>query len=116
MLVQRPGGLLQGSPAVAAVYAAAGAGRPGTSGHDGLALSGEIRQIYDNSAGSLNTDSLVAAIRHPMHVVEAAKIGAEVVTVPPKILRQLVQHTLTDKGLAAFLADWRKTGQTIVKD
>jgi transaldolase len=48
-----------------------------------------------------------------MHVVEAAKIGAEVVTVPPKILRQLVNHPLTDKGLAAFLADWAKTGQTI---
>ena len=81
-----------------------------------MALISDIRQIYDNYVGSLNTQILVASIRHPMHVVEAAKIGAEVVTVPPKILRQLVNHTLTDKGLAAFLADWEKTGQSITKD
>jgi transaldolase len=49
-----------------------------------------------------------------MHVIEAARIGAEVVTIPPKILRQLYNHPLTDKGLAAFLADWEKTGQTIL--
>ncbi len=90
-------------------------GRLDDIGHDGMALIGEIRQIYDNYAGSLNTEILVASIRHPMHVIEAAKIGAEVVTVPPKILRQLVNHPLTDKGLAAFLADWEKTGQTIAK-
>ena len=91
-------------------------GRLDDIGQDGMALIGEIRQIYDNYAGSLNTEILVASVRHPMHVVEAAKIGAEVVTVPPKILRQLVTHPLTDKGLAAFLADWRKTGQTIAED
>ncbi len=91
-------------------------GRLDDIGHDGMALIGEIRQIYDNYAGSLNTEILVASIRHPMHVVEAAKIGAEVVTMPPRILRQLVNHTLTDKGLAAFLADWKKTGQTIAKE
>ena len=78
-----------------------------------MELIQQIRQIYDNYAGTLNTEILVASVRHPMHVVEAAKIGAEVVTVPPKILRQLVNHPLTDKGLAAFLADWAKTGQTI---
>ena len=111
------------SPAQAILAAKAGAtyvspfvGRLDDIGHDGMALIGEIRQIYDNYAGSLNTEILVASIRHPMHVVEAAKIGAEVVTVPPKLLRQLVNHTLTDKGLAAFLADWEKTGQTIAKD
>ena len=111
------------SPAQAILAAKAGAtyvspfvGRLDDIGHDGMALIGEIRQIYDNYAGSLNTEILVASIRHPMHVVEAAKIGAEVVTMPPKILRQLVNHPLTDKGLAAFLADWEKTGQTIAKD
>ena len=91
-------------------------GRLDDIGQDGMALIGEIRQIYDNYAGTLNTEILVASVRHPMHVVEAAKIGAEVVTVPPKILRQLVNHPLTDKGLAAFLADWAKTGQTIAED
>lgn len=99
-----------------AAYVSPFVGRLDDIGHDGMALIGEIRQIYDNYAGSFNTEILVASVRHPMHVVEAAKIGAEVVTVPPKILRQLVNHTLTDKGLAAFLADWRKTGQTIAKD
>ena len=81
-----------------------------------MALIADIRQIYDNYVDSLNTEILVASIRHPIHVVEAAKIGADVVTVPPKILRQLATHPLTDKGLAAFLADWEKTGQTIAKD
>ena len=96
-----------------AAYVSPFVGRLDDIGQDGMALIGEIRQIYDNYAGSLNTEILVASVRHPMHVVEAAKIGAEVVTLPPKILRQLVNHPLTDKGLAAFLADWAKTGQTI---
>ena len=99
-----------------ASYVSPFVGRLDDIGHDGMALISDIRQIYDNYVGSLNTQILVASIRHPMHVVEAAKIGAEVVTVPPKILRQLVNHTLTDKGLAAFLADWEKTGQTIAKE
>jgi len=99
-----------------ASYVSPFVGRLDDIGHDGMALISDIRQIYDNYVGSLNTQILVASIRHPMHVVEAAKIGAEVVTVPPKILRQLVNHTLTDKGLAAFLADWEKTGQSIAKD
>ena len=55
----------------------------------------------------------MASVRNPMHVVEAAKIGAHVATVPPAVLRQLFNHPLTDKGLAAFLADWAKTGQQI---
>ena len=99
-----------------AAYVSPFVGRLDDIGQDGMALIGEIRQIYDNYAGTLNTEILVASVRHPMHVVEAAKIGAEVVTVPPKILRQLVNHPLTDKGLAAFLADWAKTGQTIAED
>jgi len=89
-------------------------GRLDDIGQDGMRLIADIREIYDNYPDTLNTDILVASIRHPMHVVEAARIGAEVATVPPKILRQLVNHVLTDKGLAAFLADWRKTGQSIV--
>ena len=57
---------------------------------------------------------LVASVRHPMHVVAAGKLGADVVTLPPPVLRQMFNHPLTDKGLAAFLADWAKTGQSIV--
>ena len=57
---------------------------------------------------------LVASIRHPMHVVDAAKLGADIATIPPAILRQMFNHPLTDKGLAAFLADWAKTGQSIL--
>ena len=96
-------------------------GRLDDIGHDGMALIADIRRIYDNYGGRNNpngqfrTEILVASIRHPMHVVEAAKIGADVATLPPKVLRQLAGHALTDKGLAAFLADWEKTGQTIVK-
>ena len=103
-------------------------GRLDDIGHDGMALIADIRRIYDNYNGRRNasgqrntnglfrTEILVASIRHPMHVVEAARIGADVATLPPKVLRQLAGHALTDKGLAAFLADWEKTGQTIVKD
>jgi transaldolase len=58
---------------------------------------------------------LVASIRHPIHIVESAKMGAHVATMPPNVLRQLFAHPLTDKGLAAFLADWQKTGQSILK-
>ena len=60
------------------------------------------------------TQVLVASIRQPMHVVQAAKLGAHVGTIPPAVLRQLFLHPLTDKGLAAFLADWAKTGQSIL--
>ena len=57
---------------------------------------------------------LVASIRHPIHLIEAAKMGAHVATMPPAVLRQLYKHPLTDSGLAAFLADWEKTGQSIL--
>ena len=89
-------------------------GRLDDIGHDGMALIADIHQIYGNYNGLFKTEILVASIRHPMHVIEAAKIGADVCTVPPDVLRKLVNHTLTDKGLAAFLADWEKTGQAIV--
>ncbi len=64
----------------------------------------------------LQTEVLVASVRHPGHVIEAAKLGAEVATIPPAVLRAMYRHPLTDKGLDAFLADWEKTGQSILKD
>ena len=69
-------------------------------------------QIFRNYP-NLKTEVLVASIRSPVHVIASAKLGAHVATMPPAVLRQLFQHPLTDKGLAAFLADWAKTGQTI---
>lgn len=80
---------------------------------DGMELIADICEIYENYP-NLTTEVLVASVRHPMHVIEAAKIGADVATVPPSVLRQMFHHPLTDKGLAAFLADWEKTGQSIL--
>ena len=91
-------------------------GRLDDIGEDGMKLIADIREIYDNYSDSFRTEILVASIRHPLHLVEAARLGADVATIPPKVLRQLVAHTLTDKGLATFLADWGKTGQAIVED
>jgi len=79
---------------------------------DGMELIEDIRTIYDNY-DNLETEILVASIRNPNHVKDAALIGADVVTVPPSVLRTLIAHPLTDKGLAAFLADWEKSGQKI---
>ena len=89
-------------------------GRLDDIGQDGMLLIEEIITIYGNYPDTLNTQVLVASIRDPIHLVEAAKLGADVATLPPQILRKLAQHPLTDKGLAAFLADWEKTGQTII--
>jgi len=89
-------------------------GRLDDIGQDGMALIADIVAIYRNYP-AFKTEVLVASVRHPQHVVVAAKLGAHVVTVPPNILRQLFAHPLTDKGLAAFLADWAKTGQSILK-
>jgi transaldolase len=88
-------------------------GRLDDISEDGMALIADIVQIY-RQYPQLTTEVLVASIRHPMHVVAAAKLGAHVGTMPPNVLRALYQHPLTDKGLAAFLADWRKTGQSIL--
>lgn len=79
---------------------------------DGMELISEIRQIYDNY--HFKTEILVASIRTANHVKESALIGADVITAPPAVLKGLVSHPLTDKGLAAFMADWAKTGQKIV--
>jgi transaldolase len=107
------------SPAQALLAAKAGAsfispfvGRLDDIGADGMALIRDICTIYRNYG--FKTEVLVASIRHPMHVVEAAKIGAHVATMPPATLRQLFNHPLTDKGLKAFLDDWAKTGQSIL--
>jgi len=80
---------------------------------DGMRLIADIVAIYRNFP-ALKTEVLVASVRHPMHLVEAAKLGAGVATLPPAVIRQLLQHPLTDRGLEAFLADWRKTGQSIL--
>jgi transaldolase len=87
-------------------------GRLDDIGQDGMGLIADIVTIFRNYT-ALTTEVLVASIRHPIHVVQSAKLGAHVATVPPAVLRQLFAHPLTDKGLAAFLADWAKTGQTI---
>ncbi len=87
-------------------------GRLDDIGEDGMGLIREICEIY--RAQNIKTEVLVASVRHPRHVVEGAKMGAQVATVPPAILRQLFAHPLTDKGLAQFVADWQKTGQKIL--
>jgi transaldolase len=87
-------------------------GRVDDTGWDGMQLISDIVEIYQNY--NFKTEVLVASVRNPIHVIEAAKIGAHVATLPPAVLRSLFHHPLTDKGLAAFLADWGKTGQTIV--
>ena len=88
-------------------------GRLDDIGENGMDLVHQIIQIYDNSP-DLSTEVLVASVRTPLHVVEAALAGADVVTLPPSVLRQLYNHPLTDKGLALFAADWAKTGQSIL--
>jgi transaldolase len=109
------------SPAQALLAAKAGAtfispfvGRLDDIGEDGMGVVRDIVAIY-RQFPNLKTEVLVASIRGPIHVVEAAKMGADVGTMPPAIMRQLYQHPLTDKGLAAFLADWKKTGQSILE-
>jgi transaldolase len=88
-------------------------GRLDDIGEDGMELIRDIRTIFDNYP-ELGTEVLAASLRHPRHVTEAALAGADVATVPPAVLKQIVNHPLTDKGLAQFLADWKKTGQSIL--
>ncbi len=86
-------------------------GRLDDIGQEGMQLIADIRQIYDNY--DFGTEILVASVRHPVHVLEAAKIGADVMTAPPAVIRALFKHPLTDSGIEGFLSDWAKTGQTI---
>src|SRR5271166_2272020 len=88
-------------------------GRLDDVGEDGMSLISDIRTIFDNYP-DLGTEILAASIRHPRHITEAALAGADVATIPPAVLKQLVNHPLTDRGLANFLADWKKTGQSIM--
>jgi transaldolase len=87
-------------------------GRHDDNGFDGMQLISDIRLIYDNYA-SFTTEILVASVRHPVHVLESAKIGADVMTAPPSVIKSLFKHVLTEKGIEGFLADWAKTGQSI---
>lgn len=80
---------------------------------DGMELIRDIRQIYDNYP-ALETEILAASVRTPNHVREAALAGADVATIPAAVIKALVKHPLTDKGLDAFVADWTKTGQTVL--
>ena len=86
-------------------------GRHDDVGFDGMDLIEDIRLIYDNY--DFATEILVASVRHPVHILQAAKIGADVVTAPPAVLKNLAKHPLTDRGLEQFAADWAKTGQVI---
>ena len=86
-------------------------GRHDDNGFDGMDLIRDIRLIYDNYA--FETEILVASVRHVVHVLESARIGADVMTAPPKVIHALFNHVLTDKGIEGVLADWAKTGQSI---
>ena len=88
-------------------------GRHDDNGFDGMELIRDIRLIYDNYL--FDTEILVASVRHATHVLESARIGADVATMPSAVIKGLFKHVLTDKGIEGFLADWAKTGQTILK-
>jgi len=107
------------SPGQALLAAKAGAnyvspfiGRLDDISSDGLSLISEIRQIFDNY--NFKTEVLVASVRGVHHVVEVAKIGADIVTIPSKTFKEMYNHSLTEKGLKSFLSDWGKTGQSIL--
>jgi transaldolase len=109
------------TPAQALLAAKAGAtfvspfvGRLDDIGHRGMQLIEEICEIYRNYPDTIRTKVLAASIRTVGHVIEAATAGAHVATLPPSVLRAMVRHPLTDRGLEGFLADWKKSGQTIV--
>jgi transaldolase len=108
------------SPAQAILAAKAGAtyispfvGRLDDIGEDGLTLIRDIVTIYSNY-DYFDTQVLVASVRNPTHIIESAKMGAHVATCPAETIRMLYKHPLTDKGLAAFVEDWKKTGQSIL--
>lgn len=95
-----------------ATYISPFVGRLDDISHDGLKLIEEIVTIYANYP-ELETQVLVASVRNPMHIIDSALMGADVATVPASVLKQLVKHPLTDKGLEAFMKDWEATGQKI---
>jgi len=89
-----------------ATYVSPFIGRLDDAGHEGMQIIRDIVQIFRNY--KFDTKVLVASVRHPLHVVEAAKIGADIVTMPPDVLEKMLKHPLTDKGLSIFLDDWEK--------
>jgi len=110
------------SPGQAILAAKAGAafvspfvGRLDDISADGMQLIADIVEIYDNYP-AFKTEVLVASVRSPMHIIDSAKLGAQVMTGPASVIKALYSHPLTDKGLAAFVEDWAKTGQSILKD
>ena len=109
------------SPLQALLAAKAGAtmvspftGRIDDIGHDGMAVCAEIVQIYENYGYA--TEVLVASVRHPKHVLDAAMMGADICTIPSKVFEAMFKHPLTDKGLAAFLADWDAARDVVAAD
>ncbi|MBY6129205.1 fructose-6-phosphate aldolase [Qipengyuania aquimaris] len=86
-------------------------GRHDDNGFDGMELIGDIRLIYNNY--DFETEILAASIRNPVHVLQSARLGADVATMPPAVIKGLFKHVLTDKGLEGFIKDWEKTGQSI---
>ena len=91
---------------VGAAYVSPFVGRLDDIAHDGMELAGQILDIYENYG--YDTEVIVASIRHPKHVLEAALMGADIATIPFKVIAQLAKHPLTDKGIALFLEDWKK--------
>ena len=95
-----------------ATYISPFIGRLDDISNEGLNLIKEIITIYNNYPDKLKTEVLVASIRSPLQVSQVAQMGADVATIPPKIIKQMIKHPLTDIGLNSFMEDWKKTGQT----
>ena len=95
-----------------ATYISPFIGRLDDISNEGLSLIEEIITIYSNYPDRLSTEVLVASIRSPLQVAQVAQMGADVATIPPKIIKQMIKHPLTDIGLNSFMEDWKKTGQT----
>jgi len=89
-----------------ATYVSPFVGRLDDIGHDGMQVVRDIVQIFRNY--DIKTKVIVASVRHPLHVIEAARIGADIATVPPKVIRKMIKHSLTDVGIKRFLEDWKK--------
>ena len=89
-----------------AAYVSPFVGRLDDISEDGMQLISDILEVYENYG--YETEVIVASVRHPMHVVDSALLGADIATIPPEVIKKLVAHPLTDKGLAAFMADWDK--------
>ena len=96
-----------------ATYVSPFVGRLDDIGVDGMTLIADTVQIYRNYP-ALRTEVLVASVRHPIHLIQAAKLGAHVATIPPAVIKTLYKHPLTDKGIESFLADWKTSGQSIL--